>query len=193
MFFKKNFSKGCIHGLYINDDPINFSNVDYRHKILPGCENNESNQLSCTSVTCQHGQCNLDELNYKCICYEGYTGPTCSERKYLKFFCKIKKSFSFVILAMTSSIALPLIHSCGLTVETGYYIDPLTKCTSNRRLRMTQCIGLCSSLNNGTQSSSCCKPIEPKRRFFRMTCASGFTYRQSLDFFKQCTCSNTVC
>jgi len=97
-----------------------------------------------------------------------------------------------VILAIKSSVALPLIHSCGLTVETGYYIDPVTKCTSNRRLRMTKCVGLCPSEKNGTQSS-CCKPIEPKRRFFRMTCASGFTYRQSLDFFKQCTCSNTVC
>ncbi len=101
--------------------------------------------------------------------------------------------FFVVILAVLSSaIALPLTHSCGLSVETGYYIDPSTKCTSNRRLRMTKCVGLCSSLFNGTQSS-CCKPIEPKRRFFRMTCASGFTYRQSLDFFKQCTCSTDVC
>jgi hypothetical protein len=84
-------------------------------------------------------------------------------------------------------------HSCGLSIETGHYIDPITKCTSVRRLRMTQCSGLCSSLSNNGTISSCCKPVEPKRRFFRMTCASGFTYRQSLDFFKQCTCSNTAC
>ncbi|CAF0996665.1 unnamed protein product [Adineta steineri] len=165
--------QGCIHALYINDDPINFANVDYRHKILPGCETNEYDQSSCTTATCQHGQCRLDNFNYKCICHEGYTGSACSQ-------------------PITTSIALPLVHSCGLSIETGYYIDPLTKCTSNRRLRMTKCTGLCSSLNNTTQSS-CCKPIEAKRRFFRMTCASGFTYRQSLDFFKQCTCSNTVC
>ncbi len=76
------FSKGCIHALYINDDPINFANVDYRHKILPGCVNNEHNQLTCTSDTCQHGQCRLDALNYRCICYEGYTGSTCSQCKY---------------------------------------------------------------------------------------------------------------
>ena len=93
---------------------------------------------------------------------------------------------------MTASIAMPLVNSCGVSVETGYYIDPLTKCTSNRRLRMTKCSGLCPSLYNGTQPS-CCKPIEAKRRFFRMTCANGFNYRQSLDFFKQCTCLNTVC
>jgi hypothetical protein len=93
---------------------------------------------------------------------------------------------------MTASIAMPLVNSCGVSVETGYYIDPLTKCTSNRRLRMTKCSGLCPSLNNDTQSS-CCKPIEAKRRFFRMTCANGFNYRQSLDFFKQCTCLDTVC
>ncbi|CAF3549950.1 unnamed protein product [Adineta steineri] len=165
--------QGCIHALYINDDPINFANVDYRHKILPGCETNEYDQSSCTTATCQHGQCRLDNFNYKCICHEGYTGSACSQ-------------------PITTSIALPLVHSCGLSIETGYYIDPLTKCTSNRRLRMTKCTGLCSSSNNTTQSS-CCKPIEAKRRFFRMTCASGFTYRQSLDFFKQCTCSNTVC
>jgi hypothetical protein len=107
-------------------------------------------------------------------------------------FEKKSKFYFIVILAVTTAMALPLTHSCGLSVETGYYIDPSTKCTSNRRLRMTKCVGLCSSLINGTQSS-CCKPIEPKRRFFRMTCASGFTYRQSLDFFKQCTCSTTVC
>jgi hypothetical protein len=82
----KNFNllivfKGCIHSLYINDDPVNFANVDYRHKILPGCENNEQKQLSCTTDTCQHGQCRLDNLIYKCICHEGYTGSTCSQRK----------------------------------------------------------------------------------------------------------------
>lgn len=97
-----------------------------------------------------------------------------------------------IILAMTKSIALPLIRSCDIIVEKGYYIDPLTKCTSNRRLRMTKCAGACPFLNNGIQSS-CCKPVEPKRRFFRMTCASGFSYRQSLDFFKQCICSTAVC
>ncbi|CAF1126727.1 unnamed protein product [Rotaria sordida] len=165
--------QGCIHALYINDDPINFANVDYRHKVLPGCETNERNQLSCATSTCQHGQCRLDDLDYKCICHEGYTGLTCSQ-------------------PITTSIALPLINSCDLIIEKGFYIDPLTKCTSKRRLRMTKCSGLCSSLNNGTQTS-CCKPFEPKRRFFRMTCASGFSYRQSLDFFKRCTCSNTVC
>jgi hypothetical protein len=71
--------QGCIHALYINDDPVNFANVDYRHKILPGCENN---QQICTSNTCQHGQCRLDGLNYKCNCYEGYTGSTCSQCKF---------------------------------------------------------------------------------------------------------------
>lgn len=101
------------------------------------------------------------------------------------FFC-----FDYKEKSSTVSVALPLVHSCGLTIETGYYIDPLTKCTSSRRLRMTKCSGVCSSSStvNGTQTS-CCLPVEPKRRFFRMTCASGFTYRQSLDFFKQCTCS----
>jgi len=94
-------------------------------------------------------------------------------------------------LAITSSVALPLMHSCGLAIETGYYIDPLTKCTSNRRLRMTKCTGLCTTTNQNEKS--CCKPVEPKRRFFRMTCANGFTYRQSLDFFKQCTCSSIAC
>ncbi|UJR37599.1 hypothetical protein I4U23_030296 [Adineta vaga] len=165
--------QGCVHALYINDDPVNFANVDYRHKILPGCENNESDQSSCTTATCQHGQCRLNNFNYRCICHDGYTGSTCSQ-------------------PISTSVALPLIHSCGLSIETGYYIDPLTKCTSNRRLRMSKCTGLCPSLTNGTQSS-CCKPVEPKRRFFRMTCTSGFTYRQSLDFFKQCACSNTMC
>lgn len=111
----------------------------------------------------------------------------------VNIFSSLKTTISLIsfLLAMTSEVALPLVHSCGLSVETGYYIDPLTKCTSNRRLRMTKCVGLCPS-SNETQSS-CCKPVEPKRRFFRMTCASGFTYRQSLDFFKQCTCSTTVC
>jgi hypothetical protein len=79
------FLTGCIHALYVNDDPINFVNVDYRHKILPGCETNEHNQITCTSETCQHGQCRLDGLNYKCICHEGYTGLTCSQCKYSKF------------------------------------------------------------------------------------------------------------
>ncbi|CAF3326924.1 unnamed protein product [Rotaria socialis] len=165
--------QGCIHALYINDDPVNFANVDYRHKILPGCENHEHNQLSCTSATCQYGQCRLQGLDYKCTCHEGYTGLSCSQ-------------------PVQTSIALPLISSCDLTVEKGFYVDPLTKCTSNRRLRITRCSGSCPSRSNGTQAS-CCKPVEPKRRFFRMTCTSGFSYRQSLDFFKQCSCSNTVC
>lgn len=82
--------------------------------------------------------------------------------------------------------------SCELVVEKGFYVDPLTKCTSSRRLRITKCKGSCPLINNGAKTS-CCKPVEPKRRFFLMTCASGFSYRQSLDFFKQCSCSNTVC
>ncbi len=73
------FSKGCIHALYVNNDPINFSNVDYRHKILPGCAINGQNQSSCSPTTCQHGQCHLDGFTYKCKCHNGFTGPTCSE------------------------------------------------------------------------------------------------------------------
>ena len=76
------FFKGCIHALYINDDPINFANVDYRHKILPGCANTEQTTVTCTSDTCQNGQCRLVGLNYKCVCYEGFTGSTCSQCKY---------------------------------------------------------------------------------------------------------------
>ncbi|CAF4543039.1 unnamed protein product, partial [Rotaria socialis] len=140
--------QGCIHALYINDDPVNFANVDYRHKILPGCENHEHNQLSCTSATCQYGQCRLQGLDYKCTCHEGYTGLSCSQ-------------------PVQTSIALPLISSCDLTVEKGFYVDPLTKCTSNRRLRITRCSGSCPSRSNGTQAS-CCKPVEPKRRFFQL-------------------------
>ena len=98
------------------------------------------------------------------------------------------KSKMFILVITTS-----LLHSCGLSVEIGYYIDPSNKCSSMRRLRMTKCIGQCSSLSNNGTLSSCCTPVQPKRRYFRMTCASGYTYRQSLDFFKQCTCSNTVC
>ncbi len=87
------FFKGCIHSLYINDDPVNFANVDYRHKILPGCENNQ--QSSCTSDTCQNGQCRLVDLNYKCICHEGFSGLTCSQCKN-KYFFQIKfNSFCF--------------------------------------------------------------------------------------------------
>ncbi|CAF1267962.1 unnamed protein product, partial [Adineta ricciae] len=165
--------QGCIHALYVNDDPVNFANVDYRHKILPGCENNDHDQSTCTTATCLHGQCRLENFNYKCVCHNGYTGPTCNQ-------------------PISTSMSLRFAHSCGLSIETGYFIDPLTKCTSNRRLRMSKCTGICSSSANGTQST-CCKPVEPKRRFFRMTCANGFTYRQSLDFFKQCTCSSTAC
>ncbi|CAF2689089.1 unnamed protein product [Rotaria sp. Silwood2] len=166
--------QGCIHALYINNEPINFANVNYRHKILPGCEINELNPSSCTTTTCQHGQCQFDGLTYKCECFNGFSGQTCNE-------------------VITSSIASSLMNSCSLNIQTGYYIDPLTKCRSARRLRMTKCFGTCSSaFSNGTLSS-CCKPIEAKRRYFRMACASGFTYRQSLEFFKECTCLNSVC
>ncbi|UJR08620.1 hypothetical protein I4U23_012879 [Adineta vaga] len=158
--------QGCIHALYVNNDPINFANVDYRHRILPGCEINEQNKLPCTTSTCQHGQCLLDGLTYKCRCYNGFSGSTCSE-------------------------ASTVPRSCGLNIETGYYIDPTTKCSSVKRLRMTKCIGKCSSSN--ATIASCCTPVESKRRYFRMKCASGFTYRQSLDFFRQCKCSTTVC
>ncbi|CAF1204795.1 unnamed protein product [Adineta steineri] len=161
--------QGCIHGLYINNDPVNFANVDYRHKFLPGCKINEQNQSSCTTTTCHHGQCYRDGFTDKCKCHTGFTGPTCNE-------------------VVTSSL-----DSCDVSVETGHYIDLLTQCTSIRRLRMTKCIGECSSLSNNKTLTSCCKPIESKRRYFRMKCASGFTYKQSLDFFKQCTCLNTVC
>ncbi|CAF1141757.1 unnamed protein product [Rotaria sp. Silwood1] len=166
--------QGCIHALYINNESINFADVDYRHKILPGCEINEVNQSSCTTTTCQHGQCQLDGLTYKCECFNGFTGETCNE-------------------VITSSIASPLMDSCGLNIQTGYYIDPRTKCRSVRRLRLTKCFGTCPSIFNNETLSSCCKPIEAKRRYFRMTCASGFTYRQSLEFFKKCTCLNSVC
>jgi hypothetical protein len=106
---------------------------------------------------------------------------------------KVVDDFVFKQKMFILVIASSLVHSCGLSIETGYYIDPSTKCSSVRRLRMTKCIGECSSLSNNDTLSSCCKPVEPKRRYFRMTCASGYTYRQSLDFFKQCKCSTTVC
>ena len=73
------FTPGCIHGLYINDDAINFVNVDYRHKILPGCVNHEHNQSSCSTETCQHGQCRLEGFDYQCMCHEGFSGSTCSQ------------------------------------------------------------------------------------------------------------------
>ncbi|CAF0996746.1 unnamed protein product [Adineta ricciae] len=164
--------QGCIHALYINNNPVNFADVDYRHKVLPGCETGEQSQLSCTSMSCQNGQCYLEGFAHKCRCYDGFTGPTCSENKLS---------------------SLPASQPCGVNIETGYYIDPTTKCSSIKRLRMTKCHGECSpSASNATQSA-CCTPVEPKRRYFRMRCTNGFTYRQSLDFFKHCKCSTTVC
>ena len=104
------------------------------------------------------------------------------------------KYFSLVVV-INSSKKTPLMSSCGISIKRGYYIDPLTKCTSTRRLRMTKCSSICSSLpsNNRTTLLSCCKPIKPKRRYFRMICKSGFTYRQSLEFFKRCACSDSFC
>lgn len=123
-------------------------------------------------MSCQNGQCHLEGLAHKCQCYDGFTGPTCSERKLS---------------------SLPTSQPCGANIETGYYIDPITKCSSVKRLRMTKCLGECSpSVSNATQSA-CCTPVEPKRRYFRMKCTNGFTYRHSLDFFKQCKCSTTAC
>ncbi|CAF4404381.1 unnamed protein product, partial [Rotaria magnacalcarata] len=64
---------------------------------------------SCAATTCQHGRCELDGFTYICKCFDGFTGPSCSE-------------------ASTSpAVALPLINSCDWSIETGYYIDPLTK------------------------------------------------------------------
>ncbi|CAF0793366.1 unnamed protein product [Didymodactylos carnosus] len=147
--------QGCIHGLYINGDTVNFQNVDYRHKILPGCNDNDLMNKTCSPTSCKHGQCLLDGLAYRCVCHEDYTGITCSE-----------------------AVLPPM--SCGLTIETAYYIDPLTKCQSNRRLRLTKCIGTCSgatrspsltaakwTADNSTMnltSPSCCTPVDPKRR-----------------------------
>ncbi|CAF5167089.1 unnamed protein product, partial [Rotaria magnacalcarata] len=64
--------KGCMHALYINDESINFANVDYRHKILPGCVKNSLNELSCAATTCQHGRCELDGFTYICKCFDGF-------------------------------------------------------------------------------------------------------------------------
>lgn len=71
--------KGCIHALYINDELINFADIDIRHKIVPGCTKLEKNELSCSATTCQYGQCELDGFSYTCQCFEGFKGPTCSE------------------------------------------------------------------------------------------------------------------
>lgn len=87
-------------------------------------------------------------------------------------------------------LVLPLLspNSCNLKIKREYYIDRSTNCTSTRRLRITKCSGICQSLLNNRTLTSCCKPIEPKRRYFQMSCATGINYRQSLDFFTKCKC-----
>lgn len=81
--------------LYINNNRINFANVDYRHNILPGCEIQQQNQSACTSTTCKNGRCEPDELTYKCKCSNGFTGVTCNEGNLLEFLNKIKSFICF--------------------------------------------------------------------------------------------------
>ncbi|KAK2163803.1 hypothetical protein LSH36_74g12006 [Paralvinella palmiformis] len=73
---------GCLHKIYINERPVDFTDAVKQYKVTPGCfqvQREERVIDLCYKHRCKIGKCRplKDGSGYKCRCKRGYTGKYC--------------------------------------------------------------------------------------------------------------------
>ncbi len=141
---------GCLTSLYINSDLKDLLQVEYSHKITPGCSFKEacyaSNNKCLNGATCAP----VFSLNkdFTCECRAEFTGSLCENA--------VEKPMSYMALPLVGAAA-PLNlgaskrkqSSCTESVESEYYVDAKSGCKTKRKLRIVRCQGGCSSESSG--------------------------------------------
>lgn len=77
--------------------------------------------------------------------------------------------------------------TCKRVTQRKYYEDG-NGCQSVRLLKLSECLGGCSSL--GDDKQTCCLPGRIKRRRIRMQCSDGASYVKTIDLVKKCHCAS---
>ena len=171
--------KGCLTSLYVNSQLKNLQDIEYSHKMSPGC----SYKDACQNNKCQNeGTCNaVFEINadFSCSCQKGFTGAQCEiplkannlqyravalssnynsngQKSILKSDDQTDKQLSQLSDQEASNRT-----NCKGRMTRQVYTDPKTGCVSKRKFKILECQGKCSGPSP------------------RLTLANKFTNRQS--------------
>ncbi len=135
---------GCLTSFYFNSELKDLVQVEYSHKITPGCSFKEacfqSNNKCLNGATCAP----LFSLNkdFTCECSPEFTGSLCES--------PVEKIVSYMALPLVGDAPLSVAskkkqNSCTESIESDYYVDASSGCKTKRKLRMVKCKGGCGS------------------------------------------------
>jgi hypothetical protein len=145
---------GCLTSLRVNSELKNLAQVEYSHKITPGCFFKEAchevNNRCLNGATCLP-VFSLAERDFSCQCNSAsFTGSLCE-----------------TAVEKEAPVALPLLaaderqvvavkkrqDSCTESVESDYYVDAKSGCSTKRKLKIVKCRGECGSGGKSVRDS----------------------------------------
>lgn len=142
---------GCLHNLYINSELKNLQQVEYSHKVVPGCLYSEacyeSNNKCLNGGICKSEFSLNRDFSCECIAQAG--------QEYTGSLCEIKVEKQAIALPLMSVDSKPDTRlknhpivrkesSCTETIVKDFYIDQNSGCRTRRKFKMIKCRGDCS-------------------------------------------------
>ena len=136
--------QGCLTSLYINSELRSLQQVEYSHKITPGCQFNEA-CYAANNKCVNNGKCvPIFSLNkeFFCECGSEYTGSFCENN--------VEKPLSYMALPLINEVSPKNKKSngCTETIVNDHYVDPKSGCKTKRKFKMVKCKGNCSKYSS---------------------------------------------
>jgi hypothetical protein len=154
--------RGCFINLYINSELKNLQQVEYSHKIKPGCIHLESCSREEQKPKCYNGgTCQtVFSLNsdFNCKCTKDYMGNTCeipirhsanrAEPLLINYANQkasplLLKSDDVITVGVTTGSG----QDCSHEFITDFYTDIKTGCKTNRKIKQIVCKGECKQIS----------------------------------------------
>ncbi|CAF0707250.1 unnamed protein product [Brachionus calyciflorus] len=199
---------GCLTSLWINSELKNLNQVEYSHKIKPGCKFKES----CYNNPCKNGGACQSQFSlnsdFVCECKNEFIGKMCENFKTSNL------QYRAAPLLSGNSVRKNVKKetSCSEKIVNDFYMDETSGCKTKRKIKMIQCGGQCSAemkklklLDNkemfgyliGTNNrqnvrsiNECCIPIKTRLRRVKLFCDNGSTFVKDINLIKKCSCSS---
>jgi hypothetical protein len=160
--------KGCLNNLYINTQLKDLQQVEYSHKVSPGCLYSEVCQMS---NKCQNnGLCKPSftlKTDFSCECSGEFEGQFCEISKK-----ETKLEYSALPLVSDDSVKRENqktrnemnvfkskevdeedAKSCKIAISKEFYQDEATGCKTIRKIRLFNCSGQCGVNETHTNQS----------------------------------------
>jgi len=160
--------KGCLSNLHINTQLKDLQQVEYSHKVSPGCLYNEACQIN--NNRCQNnGVCKSSftlKTDFSCECIGEFEGQLCEISKKVEKLeysalplvsdelkSEKQKNINQMNVFRSKEVDNDESKSCKIAISKEIFQDEATGCKTKRKIRLFNCSGQCvdETQNNQTR------------------------------------------